>query len=96
MLLYINHLWSAADSRLPSEPQGFRGPVHVAELDATMWAAGNASACITQGTCLPLGGHSVWAALPPLPASGSDNRPILLVAAGVDSAAFFHDRTKVG
>ncbi|CAL8470795.1 g10337 [Coccomyxa elongata] len=74
--------------------KGFRGPVHVAELDATMWAAGNASACITQGTCLPLGGHSVWAALPPLPASGKDNRPIILVAAGVDSMAFFHDRTK--
>ena len=75
--------------------QGFNGPLHEAELDATMFAAGNASACITQGSCLPLGGHSVWAALPPMPVSGGDSKPIVIVTAGIDSTAFFHDRTKV-
>ena len=75
--------------------QNFNGPLHEAELDATMFASGNASECITQGSCLPLGGHSVWAALPPLPVTGSDNKPVVLVAAGMDSTAFFHARAKV-
>lgn len=75
--------------------QGFRGPMHVAELDAPMFAAGNASECLNQGSCLPLGGHSVWAALPPLPVSGGDKRQVVLIAAGIDSTAFFHDRAKV-
>ena len=61
-----------------------------------MYAAGNASACVAQGTCTPLGGHSVWAALPPLPRGGRDDGlPITLVLAGVDSTAFFHDAAKV-
>ena len=76
--------------------QGFRGPLNVAELDASMFATGNASACIAAGSCQPLGGHSVWAALPPLAKPGSeDAKPLTLVLAGVDSTAFFHDRAKV-
>ena len=54
---------------------------------------GNASACIAAGTCMPLGGHSVVAALPPVRAGG-DAKPVTLVLAGVDSTAFFHDRAK--
>ena len=74
--------------------QGFRGPVYVAELDDRMYAAGNASACIAAGSCMPLGGHSVWAALPPVPPAG-DAKSTTLVLAGVDSTAFFHAQAKV-
>lgn len=68
----------------------------MASLEAEMLGEGNASACITAGACLPLGGHSVWAALPPVPSSGPpDKRPVTVVCAGVDSTAFFHARAKV-
>lgn len=40
--------------------QGFSGAVHYAELQTTMQAAHNSSACIADSSCLPLGGHSVW------------------------------------
>uniref|UniRef100_A0A383VJT7 Nicastrin n=1 Tax=Tetradesmus obliquus TaxID=3088 RepID=A0A383VJT7_TETOB len=58
----------------------------------------NSADCISQGTCKPLGGYSVWAALPPLPAAaaaagaaGDDGRPIILVVAQMDSIDMFHD-----
>ena len=35
--------------------QGYKGALHAASLDATMWAEGNASSCIEAATCLPLG-----------------------------------------
>lgn len=43
--------------------QGFQGVVHYAELEATMQAAHNSSACIAAAACLPLGSHSVWCAV---------------------------------
>jgi nicastrin len=43
--------------------QGFQGAVHYAELQTTMQAAHNSSACIAAGACLPLGSHSVWCAI---------------------------------
>lgn len=61
-----------------------------------MAAAGNSTQCIQRAACLPLGGHSVWAALPPLPAdAGADARPLLLVLAGADGDALFHNRIRV-
>lgn len=39
--------------------QGSKGALHMASLDATMWAEGNASSCIEAGTCLPLGTPSL-------------------------------------
>ncbi|CAL5224917.1 g7683 [Coccomyxa viridis] len=86
---------SAQSSALHNSQQGLRGALHVASLDATMWAEGNASTCIQAAACLPLGGHSVWAALPPFPAQpAQDSRPITLVTAAIDSTAFFHDLAK--
>lgn len=41
-------------------PQGLGGAVHYAELQATMSAQHNSTACLAGGSCLPLGGHSVW------------------------------------
>eukprot|EP00873_Tetraselmis_striata_P019094 jgi/Tetstr1/439358/TSEL_027793.t1 len=46
---------------------GFTGAMHVADVDGTMTAQGSSLECISEGTCQPLGGHSVWAAMPPLP-----------------------------
>ena len=49
-------------------------PLRLAVLDDSMEAsrsgARNSSHCLSQGTCGPIGGYSVWAALPALPASG--------------------------
>jgi hypothetical protein len=66
-------------------------------------SSANSADCITQGTCKPLGGYSVWAALPPLPAAaaggggggGDDGRPIILVVAQMDSIDMFHDSVQV-
>lgn len=64
-----------------------------------MAAEGNSSACLKDRTCLPIGGHSVWAAIPPLPAAGSDPRedvlPVILIVANLDSTAFFQPEALV-
>lgn len=48
-------------------------PLRLAALDDTMEAsrsgAKNSSHCLRQGTCGPIGGYSVWAALPAMPRS---------------------------
>ncbi len=86
-----------------TRPQGFGGAVHYAELQLAMQARHNSSACLHDGTCLPLGGHSVWAAQPPLPppaaadaAEGPKQEaavrlPVTLVLASVDTSGMFHD-----
>lgn len=65
------------------------------------YAAANSSACISAGTCKPLGGYSVWSAVPPLEttaaaAAASDRRPIILVLAQIDNIEMFHDSVQVG
>lgn len=55
----------------------------------------NSADCIGAGTCKPLGGYSVWSALPPLPADGGDDKPIVLVVAQMDSIDMFHDSIQV-
>ena len=74
--------------------QAFKGAVHHARLESVMWGADNSSACIQSQTCLPLGGHSVWAAVPPLQA-GAPARQIVLALAPIDSAAFFRSKAVV-
>ncbi|KAK9823947.1 hypothetical protein WJX72_006597 [[Myrmecia] bisecta] len=73
--------------------QVFLGALHWGELDSSMLAQHNASACLAAQHCYPLGGHSVWAALPPLqqaqPAAAS--QPVIMVVAQMDTTAFFHD-----
>ncbi|KAF6250532.1 Nicastrin-domain-containing protein [Scenedesmus sp. NREL 46B-D3] len=72
------------------------------KLAMTAAASANSADCISQGTCKPLGGYSVWAALPPLPPAaaaaaaaapglGDDARPIILVVTQMDSIDMFHD-----
>jgi hypothetical protein len=77
--------------------------VHVARMELHMQATGNASSCINDKTCYPLGGYSVWAALPPLPPlynqragpNKMENQlPTLLVIAQIDSTSLFHRLTQ--
>lgn len=67
------------------------GALNYARMSLHMDATGNSSACIAARTCLPLGGHSVVAALPPLPPQGDDGLPALWVLSQFDSSALFHE-----
>ena len=42
------------------------GALNIARMRLTMDASGNSSSCLAAQACLPLGGHSVAAALPAL------------------------------
>ena len=46
-------------------PQGFRGSLHRATVRSHMQGSGDSGTCLAARTCLPLGSHSVWAAMPP-------------------------------
>ncbi len=80
--------------------------LNFARMALTMDASGNSTACLAAQSCLPLGGHSVLATLPPLPsppangsgapagaaaAAGAGDLPALWVLAQVDTAALFHE-----
>lgn len=55
-----------------------------------MEAEGNSSSCIQAQTCYPLGGSSIWAAVPPY-RDPSTQSPYILVIAGADSSGLFHN-----
>ena len=65
---------------------------HVARMRLAMQGEGNSSACLAANTCLPLGGHSVAAALPPL--RNGSALPLLWVLAGTDTGSLFHGRAQ--
>jgi nicastrin len=69
---------------------GFAGRLYMARSSLTMYASGNSRTCLAAGTCLPLGGHSVLASMPPLP-SAPGTKDVLLVTARMDSDELFHD-----
>ncbi|CAF2268385.1 unnamed protein product [Brassica rapa] len=63
-------------------------------METTKAGTHNSEACLQEGTCLPLGGYSVWSSLPPINVSSSNNRkPIVLTVASMDSASFFRDKS---
>lgn len=63
-------------------------------METTKAGTHNSEACLQEGTCLPLGGYSVWSSLPPIDVSSSNNRkPVVLTVASMDSASFFRDRS---
>ncbi|KAJ4904612.1 Nicastrin [Raphanus sativus] len=63
-------------------------------METTKAGTHNSEACLQEGTCLPLGGYSVWSALPPINVSSSNNRkPIVLTVTSMDSASFFRDKS---
>jgi nicastrin len=89
---YNEEIWTMNDSNA--------GQQNVAKISLKMEAeGGNSTSCLASNTCVPLGGYSSIAALPPLGISDADNNneedgpnslPALLVIAAVDTASFFH------
>lgn len=72
--------------------RGFDGALHRGDIQAHMMmnSSSDSLACIAAATCLPIGGNSVWAAMPPLPASGEvPDKPTILVLTHWDSQALF-------
>ncbi|XAR73569.1 hypothetical protein NMG60_11007579 [Bertholletia excelsa] len=70
---------------------------NVAEFDLVMQTTkagtGDSESCLKEGTCLPLGGYSVWSSLPPINTSSSESsKHIILTVASMDSASFFRDK----
>ncbi|EOD11619.1 hypothetical protein EMIHUDRAFT_214476 [Emiliania huxleyi CCMP1516] len=64
------------------------------ELKYPMFATGDSLSCLAEGSCLPLGGQSVWGALPPRTAAQSPpakDKPAVMLTASLDAAAFFHE-----
>lgn len=58
-----------------------------------MNAEGNSFNCIQQRDCNPIGGHSILSVFPDT--QPSEDKPIILVTAQVDTAALFPDRAVV-
>lgn len=98
-------LLDAADSRTilrsadASDATSGSGPALI-EMRYPMEARTDARACLEAGTCLPLGGQSVWGALSPRTAAASGpestpmvraGRPIAALTAQLDASAFFHE-----
>ncbi|KAL7254787.1 hypothetical protein ACSBR1_009018 [Camellia fascicularis] len=70
----------------------------VAEFDVIMQTTKvgtrDSESCLKEETCLPLGGYSVWSALPPIKTLSSESsKRIILTVASMDSASFFRDKS---
>eukprot|EP00951_Prasinocladus_malaysianus_P018139 scaffold144179_cov23-Prasinocladus_malaysianus.AAC.1 len=63
---FVN-IQGALRQRCAVSGQGFSGAMHVAVVDSTMNGMGPSTECLPGKTCRPIGGHNVWAAMPPLP-----------------------------
>ncbi|XP_052193080.1 nicastrin isoform X2 [Diospyros lotus] len=71
---------------------------NVAEFDLVMQTTKartlDSESCLKGETCLPLGGYSVWSALPPIQdLSSESSKRIILATASMDSASFFRDKS---
>ncbi|XP_051147065.1 nicastrin [Andrographis paniculata] len=71
---------------------------NVAEFDLVMQTTKSGThdshSCLKERTCLPLGGYSVWSALPPINnLTSPKEKPILLAMTSMDSASFFRDKS---
>ncbi|VFQ99696.1 unnamed protein product [Cuscuta campestris] len=62
-------------------------------MQTTKSGTPDSESCLREQTCLPLGGYSVWSALPPINMSSEKPRPIILAVASMDSASFFRDKS---
>ncbi|CAI0627054.1 unnamed protein product [Linum tenue] len=70
---------------------------NVAEFDLVMqttkYGTHDSESCLKEGTCLPLGGYSVWSSLPPIHISSSKQvKPTILTVASMDSGSLFRDK----
>ncbi|CAA6664769.1 unnamed protein product [Spirodela intermedia] len=72
-------------------------PIDVAEFDLVMQTTKvgthDSESCLTENSCLPLGGYSVWSSLPPVNTSAGPSKPLIFVMASQDSASFFRDKS---
>lgn len=86
-------LLNASETAATLAALGRTGAPPLLQLKYPMLAVGDSPTCLVAGTCLPLGGQSVWGALeprrqqtvPPLP-----TKPVVLLTAALDGTAFFH------
>ncbi|KAK9074877.1 hypothetical protein SSX86_003196 [Deinandra increscens subsp. villosa] len=63
-------------------------------MQTTKAGTHDSESCLRERTCLPLGGYSVWSALPAQNiSSSSSKKPIVLTVASMDSASFFRDKS---
>ncbi|MFS8034456.1 putative nicastrin [Helianthus anomalus] len=65
-------------------------------MQTTKAGTHDSESCLRERTCLPLGGYSVWSALPTVNISSSSSKskkPIILAVASMDSASFFRDKS---
>ncbi|WJX36963.1 hypothetical protein P8452_24789 [Trifolium repens] len=81
---------------LKSEDKKKAYTYNVAEFDLVMQTmksgTHDSESCLKEGTCLPLGGYSVWSSLPPINISSrKPPKPIILTVASMDSSSFFRD-----
>ncbi|KAG0210356.1 hypothetical protein BGX28_009408 [Mortierella sp. GBA30] len=67
-------------------------PLKALQFHSFMWGAQDTGACLRKGWCTPIGGASVWAT-PSNNISFTDGKPIVVVAAAMDSRSLFHDLT---
>ncbi|GFQ00012.1 nicastrin [Phtheirospermum japonicum] len=62
-------------------------------MQTTKSGTHDSDSCLKEGTCLPLGGYSVWSALPPINISSPlKAKPVVLAMTSMDSASFFRDK----
>ena len=74
--------------------QGFKGAAYgtAVALDTKMTSESNSVTCIRDQKCLPLGGYSVWAAMPPFPLNSAlttQPRQQIVVMSHWDSRSLF-------
>lgn len=85
------------EAALENKRTSFKYPITVAEFDLVMQTTkvgtSTSVACLEGSSCLPLGGYSVWSSLPPIKASSTSNKKVVLAIASMDSLSFFQDRT---
>ncbi|XP_057807225.1 nicastrin isoform X2 [Salvia miltiorrhiza] len=63
-------------------------------MQTTKSGTHDSDSCLKEGTCLPLGGYSVWSALPPINLSSPPKaKPVVLVITSMDTASFFRDKS---
>eukprot|EP00884_Botryococcus_braunii_P020474 jgi/Botrbrau1/710/Bobra.160_2s0033.1 len=98
VLLLDNVTGPEAIARASSnKASAYNGRLHYATVDSSMQAKASSPRCIQDQSCQPLGGHSVWAALPPF-LQGTEgppaDLPITLVLASIDSNGLFHTELK--
>jgi nicastrin len=87
--------WRAAAENEAAIAAGSFAP-HAMEFQYRMGARQNSTACLAEGSCMPLGGWSVWSELSsynasqPLLSAAADTRPLVAGVASMDALSLFH------